>query len=241
MMNQYYGVSSFSGRGGRYDYDRAPYRRPGNRSGMQGNMHGNMPGNMPVNMPGNMSGNMSGCMSNRTFGTTQGNGTCSGGNSNTPRLSGCGCGCGMNRAHQHDHRDHNDHNDHNDYNAHNDHRAHNDHHDHDRDGCNHAIPAVNHANGCGCGCGNGTDTAACKRLMDQIRAVDFALYETVLYLDVYPNSCDALETYRKLKAQSEALHAEYEATCAPLTAFGNKSDTSWDWMGKPFPWEYDAD
>ncbi len=222
MMNQYYGVSSFSGRGGRYDYDRATYRRPMNR--------GVMPGNMP------------GCMSNRTFGTTQGNGACSGGNSNTPRLSGCGCG--MNRARQ---QDHNDHRDHNDYNAHNDHRDHhdhrdrNDHRDHDCDGRDRVIPAVNRTNGCGCGCGNGADAAACKRLMDQIRAVDFALYETVLYLDVYPNSCDALETYYKLKAQSEALHAEYEATCAPLTAFGNKSDTSWDWMGKPFPWEYDAD
>ena len=95
-----------------------------------------------------------------------------------------------------------------------------------------------------CGCNNGCDNGngnGSTRLMDQIRAVDFALYETVLYLDVYPHSCDALETYRKLKAQSEALHAEYEASHAPLTAFGNKSDTSWDWMNKPFPWEYDAD
>ena len=62
----------------------------------------------------------------------------------------------------------------------------------------------------------------------------------ILYLDVYPHSCDALETYRKLKAQSDALHAEYESVCGPLTAFGNKGD-SWDWMGKPFPWEYDAE
>lgn len=95
--------------------------------------------------------------------------------------------------------------------------------------------------GCGCNGGKVPDTASCDRLMDRIRAVDFALYETILYLDVYPNSCDALETYHKLKAQSEALHTEYEATRAPLTAFGNKSDTSWDWMSKPFPWEYDAD
>ncbi len=90
-----------------------------------------------------------------------------------------------------------------------------------------------------CGCG-GSVSVNCKKLMEQIRAVDFALYETVLYLDVYPHSCDALETYRKLKAQSDALHAEYESVCGPLTAFGNKGD-SWDWMGKPFPWEYDAE
>ena len=91
----------------------------------------------------------------------------------------------------------------------------------------------------GCGCGGGS--ARCNKLMEQIRAVDFALYETVLYLDVYPHSCDALETYRKLRARSEELHAEYESVCGPLTALGIQSDTSWDWMSKPFPWEYDAD
>lgn len=137
---------------------------------------------------------------------------------NMPRQS---CGCGLSDRHQH--------------------HSHTPNPDHQtRD---HAVPALNHGSNCGCSCGNGngTDTASCKRLMDQIRAVDFALYETVLYLDVYPHSCDALETYRKLKAQSEALHAEYEASCAPLTAFGNRSDSTWDWMSKPFPWEYDAD
>ena len=90
-----------------------------------------------------------------------------------------------------------------------------------------------------CGCG-GSVSVNCKKLMEQIRAVDFALYETVLYLDVYPHSCDALETYRKLRAQSEALHAEYEASCGPLTAFGNRGNT-WDWMSQPFPWEYGAE
>ncbi len=77
--------------------------------------------------------------------------------------------------------------------------------------------------------------------MEQIRAVDFALYETILYLDVYPNSCEALTTYHKLRAQSEELHRAFESTVGPLTAFGNESTTSWDWMRKPFPWEYDAD
>ena len=91
-----------------------------------------------------------------------------------------------------------------------------------------------------CGCEGGSVSINCRRLMEQIRAVDFALYETVLYLDVYPHSCDALETYRKLRSQSEALHAEYEASCGPLTAFGNRGD-SWDWMSGPFPWEYGAE
>ena len=92
----------------------------------------------------------------------------------------------------------------------------------------------------GCGCEGSVVRSDCKKLMEQIRAVDFALYETVLYLDVYPRSCDAMETYRKLRSRSEALHAEYEAVCGPLTAFGCKGD-GWDWMSPPFPWEYDAE
>ena len=99
--------------------------------------------------------------------------------------------------------------------------------------------AVQNRNG-GRGCHSDGDST-CKRLLDQLRAVDFALWETVLYLDVYPHSCDALETYHKLQAQSEALRREYEAACGPITATGNQSVTSWDWMSKPFPWEYDAD
>lgn len=94
--------------------------------------------------------------------------------------------------------------------------------------------------GCTCGRHEHHDHNG-SRLMDQIRAVDFALYETVLYLDVYPDSCDALETYHKLCAQSRELHRAYEQAFGPLTAFGNESTASWDWMKKPCPWEYDAD
>ena len=96
----------------------------------------------------------------------------------------------------------------------------------------------------GCGCGvtpADVPTAACRKLMEQIRAVDFALYEVILYLDVYPHCHEALDTYHKLKARSEMLRGEYEATVGPITAFGNQCTTSWDWMKKPFPWEYDAE
>jgi spore coat protein JB len=97
-------------------------------------------------------------------------------------------------------------------------------------------------NGCGrgCGCGCNDHNTDCERLLAQIRAVDFALVEVVLYLDVYPDSCEALETYHKLIARRCALNEEYETACGPLTAMGNKSHTSWDWIDKPAPWEYNA-
>ena len=95
-------------------------------------------------------------------------------------------------------------------------------------------------NGRGCGCGCNAENSDCERLLAQIRAVDFALVEVVLYLDVYPDSCEALETYHKLIARRCALNEEYETACGPLTAMGNKSHTSWDWIDKPAPWEYNA-
>ncbi len=122
-------------------------------------------------------------------------------------------------------------------------------------GCNGSHQKPNAGSSCGCksntsayrgnlpdcGCNNDAGSSACRQLIEQIRAVDFALYEVILYLDVYPKSCEALESYHKLKAQSDSLHREYEAACGPLTAFGNESHGRWDWMSKPFPWEYCAD
>lgn len=97
-----------------------------------------------------------------------------------------------------------------------------------------------HGNGCGNSHAHGNGCGDCNKLLQQIRVVDFALYEVVLYLDVYPTSCEALETYHKLMARRKALYAEYETACGPITATGNESHTSWDWIEKPFPWENSA-
>ena len=101
-------------------------------------------------------------------------------------------------------------------------------------------------NGGVCGCGrereerNNGACGDCHKLLQQIRAVDFALYEVVLYLDVYPTSCEALETYHKLVARYKDLCEQYERECGPLTMAGNLSHTAWDWINKPFPWENSA-
>lgn len=79
----------------------------------------------------------------------------------------------------------------------------------------------------------------CRSLMNQLRAVDFALTETVLYLDAYPDCNEAMCFYRKLVAQREQLVAAYEAQCGPLTMYGNSGNT-WDWAQGPWPWEAEA-
>lgn len=214
MMNQYYG---FTARGGRGSHDHTPERgfdrSPYRRSTGRNGMpdRGMYPYGIP-NSPGQGGGCGCGMMQNSPRPFGRGNGEIGRHQNQTvPAMGQGGCGCGN---HNHDHEHNHDH-----------------HHGHEHgNGCCHNRPSH---------CGD--HNTACHTLMDQIRAVDFALYETVLYLDVYPHSCDALETYHKLKAQSKALHEEYESACGPLTAFGNRSTASWDWMSKPCPWEYDAD
>ena len=120
-------------------------------------------------------------------------------------------------AHHHDHH----------------HGHHDEHHHRPDDTC--MMPQARQEMG-GCGCGD-NGHGNCPKLLQQIRAVDFALYEVVLYLDVYPTSCEALDTYHKLMARRKMLYEQYQTTCGPITTTGNMSQTSWDWVGKPFPWE----
>lgn len=92
---------------------------------------------------------------------------------------------------------------------------------------------VNNRNAC---CSRGDSLS---HLMDKIRKVDFALNETVLYLDVYPNSREALNYYHQLLNQRQLLIDEYQSH-APLTNTGNTSEDSWDWINSPWPWKYEA-
>ena len=90
-------------------------------------------------------------------------------------------------------------------------------------------------NDSGCGCkGN------CGELRHKLQAVDFAIYELVLYLDAYPECEEALSMYNHLVAERCELASEYERECGPIGILGNKSNTSWDWVKGPSPWEYGA-
>ncbi len=100
------------------------------------------------------------------------------------------------------------------------------------------LPSVNDE-GCGCGCAScGAQNNDYSKLMKQIKTVDFALYEVILYLDAYPDHCDAMDLYHKLLKRRHELIAAHETAYGPLTAFGNTSQTSWDWVKTPAPWEY---
>ncbi len=76
--------------------------------------------------------------------------------------------------------------------------------------------------------------------MNKLRALDFALQETVLFLDAYPENKQALRYYHQLLSNRKELMEELEQSGHPLTMYGNRSQTSWDWINDPWPWEPDA-
>ena len=80
----------------------------------------------------------------------------------------------------------------------------------------------------------------CNSLMRELQKIDFALYETVLYLDAYPYNKEALEYYHSLVHQRSLVVAELEGNGTPISAGGNVSHNSWDWISSPWPWELSA-
>ena len=87
---------------------------------------------------------------------------------------------------------------------------------------------------------NESHGGSCKEQLERLRALDFAIQETILYLDAYPNNRQALAFYHELIAQRKTVAEAYEKSCAPLTFMGNTSHTSWDWIEGPWPWEAEA-
>ena len=89
-------------------------------------------------------------------------------------------------------------------------------------------------------CPNGVGRDNCYETRKMLQAIDFAIQETVLYLDAYPDCTHALDYYHTLIEQRKELLEKYEKSCGPVSMYGNKSRTSWDWVEGPWPWEPEA-
>lgn len=88
------------------------------------------------------------------------------------------------------------------------------------------------------------DTSAnlsnCRALKTRFQQVEFAIVETVLYLDAYPDCKDALNYYHQLVDEREQLLSAINNQCGPMTHFGVVSEESWQWVNGPWPWKYEA-
>ncbi|MBO5938834.1 MAG: spore coat protein CotJB [Clostridia bacterium] len=103
-------------------------------------------------------------------------------------------------------------------------------------------PSLPHENG-GCGCNQppAIPSTRCKALLGKLQSLDFSIVDTVLYLDAYPDSREALSHYHKLCEERDALLRALREDCRmPMTSFENASRDSWDWTKGPWPWEADA-
>ena len=91
-----------------------------------------------------------------------------------------------------------------------------------------ALPSCNSQNG------------ASKTLMRKLQSIDFALAETVLYLDAYPHSKPALDYYHKLLCERERICEALAKSGVPTTCRDNVSTTDWEWINSPWPWQTEA-
>lgn len=79
-----------------------------------------------------------------------------------------------------------------------------------------------------------------QNAMRKLQTLDFALLETVLYLNAHPHCKEALEYYEQIKKEAiEARHA-YECEFSPVTMYGKNGNDCWEWVMSPMPWESEA-
>lgn len=74
-------------------------------------------------------------------------------------------------------------------------------------------------------------------LLKRLMAADFALHETVLYLDTHPKCKKALDYYKKMSALREEIAEDFRKRFGPLTYYEVKATNEWNWSDYPWPWQ----
>ncbi|PHV69632.1 spore coat protein CotJB [Sporanaerobium hydrogeniformans] len=76
-----------------------------------------------------------------------------------------------------------------------------------------------------------------SELLDLISSINFALFDTVLFLDTHPTDQNALAFYNQyLKLSKQAVN-EYVRYFGPLTSDDVQESNEWTWVNSPWPWE----
>ncbi|MDL2287493.1 spore coat protein CotJB [Eubacteriales bacterium OttesenSCG-928-G02] len=77
-----------------------------------------------------------------------------------------------------------------------------------------------------------------KQILEKmLSSIDFAIHETVLYLDGHPTNAKALKFYKEALEARKKIYDEY-TSIAPVTANDVKQD-HWSWIDNPWPWQND--
>lgn len=76
-----------------------------------------------------------------------------------------------------------------------------------------------------------------NELLELINSINFAIYDTVLFLDTHPKNQDALAYYNQYVNLSKQAVSEYTRYFGPLTIYDVKECNEWPWINRPWPWE----
>lgn len=76
------------------------------------------------------------------------------------------------------------------------------------------------------------------QMLTQIDALKFATIDLGLYLDVYPDDRNMLNTFNQYRVRANELKREYDSKYGPLL-LSDDSLTAfpWAWDDRPWPWE----
>ncbi len=76
-------------------------------------------------------------------------------------------------------------------------------------------------------------------LLRRIQEVNFAVLETVLYLNTHPEDREVINLHNKLSEEYHHLIEEYQRRYGPLYPNYPDADYPWRWEDSPWPWEID--
>lgn len=74
-----------------------------------------------------------------------------------------------------------------------------------------------------------------KELLQEIRALKFAINELALYLDTHPDDMKALCLHKRYTKKAKELKEKYQKVYGPLTI--DYPCNKWRWLEEPWPWE----
>ena len=87
-------------------------------------------------------------------------------------------------------------------------------------------------------CNSCSENSECKRMLAYLQKIEFSMIDTIIYLDAYPCSEEALNYYHKLKEErAKVIEALSDKCNMPITSYDNVSTEKWFWVDSPWPWE----
>ena len=74
-------------------------------------------------------------------------------------------------------------------------------------------------------------------LLKEIMQLQFAVIETVLYLDTHPFDKNVLNLQNEYSARLENKIKNYSKKYGPLANSYPEADYPWSWINEPWPWQ----